>query len=330
MRLHSLSMTAFGPFADTVEVDFDTLSDAGLFLLCGATGAGKSSVLDAVCFALYGEVPGDRSSAKRLRCDNAVPGLAPRVFLDVTLGERRFHLTRSPAWQRPKKRGSGTTPQQASVLLQEIVDDEPGHLTSRLDEAGHLIGGLLGMNLSQFTQVVLLPQGRFQDFLRAKSDDRHKLLQKLFRTRRFDDIERWLHDRRIALRRQSDFHARQISGFVHRLDEVGGVPLADEVDDGVIAAAASDGALTRWAEGVARSVGIAVRHRPCLHGRTLPAHAFRGRRHGRGATCSRAARAAGSQAGAVGRLLPAQPLVDRGGQLGAAGVHTRAPQRPGP
>ncbi len=231
MRLHSLSVTAFGPFADTVEVDFDTLSDAGLFLLCGATGAGKSSVLDAVCFALYGEVPGDRSSAKRLRCDNAVPGLAPRVFLDVTLGERRFHLTRSPAWQRPKKRGSGTTPQQASVLLQEIVDDEPRHLTSRLDEAGHLIGGLLGMNLSQFTQVVLLPQGRFQDFLRAKSDDRHKLLQKLFRTRRFDDIERWLHDRRIALRRQSDFHARRISGFVHRLDEVGGVPLADEVDD---------------------------------------------------------------------------------------------------
>ena len=110
------------------------------------------------------------------------------------------------------------------------------------------------MNLSQFTQVVLLPQGRFQDFLRAKSDDRHKLLQKLFRTRRFEDIERWLRDRRIALRRQSDFHAGRISGLVHRLDEVGGVPLADEVDDGVIATAASDGALTRWAkESPARS-----------------------------------------------------------------------------
>ena len=71
MRLHSLSITAFGPFADTVEVDFDTLSDSGLFLLSGPTGAGKSSVLDAVCFALYGDVPGDRSTAGRLRCDQA-------------------------------------------------------------------------------------------------------------------------------------------------------------------------------------------------------------------------------------------------------------------
>ena len=258
MRLHSLSMTAFGPFAETVEVDFDTLSDAGLFLLCGATGAGKSSILDGVCFALYGEVPGDRSSAKRLRCDTAPPGSAPRVFLDVTLGGRRFHLTRSPAWLRPKKRGTGTTPQQASVLLEEILSDRAEHLSSRLDETGQLVGGLLGMTLTQFTQVALLPQGRFQDFLRAKSDDRHKLLQKLFRTRRFEDIERWLSERRLALRRQSELHAGRISGLVHRLDEVGGVPLADEVDDRQIALAATDGALIRWAEGVAEWAAVAA------------------------------------------------------------------------
>jgi DNA repair protein SbcC/Rad50 len=259
MRLHSLTVTAFGPFADEVEVDFDTLSDAGLFLLCGATGAGKSSVLDAVCFALYGEVPGDRSSAKRLRCDTAAPGVAPRVLLDVTLGGRRFHRTRSPAWQRPKKRGTGTTAQQASVLVQEVVDGTPQHLTNRLDEAGHLMSGLLGMNMSQFTQVALLPQGRFQDFLRAKSEDRHTLLQKLFRTRRFEDIERWLRDRRIALRRESEGHADGIAGLVHRLDEVSGVPLADEVDDRVIAAAATDGGLIRWAKGAAESAAGAVR-----------------------------------------------------------------------
>ena len=81
------------------------------------------------------------------------------------------------------------------------------------------------MNLTQFCQVAMLPQGRFQAFLRAGSDERHKLLQQLFRTRRFEDIERWLRDRRLALRRQSDFHAGRISGLVHRLDEVGGVPL---------------------------------------------------------------------------------------------------------
>ena len=78
MRLHSLEITAFGPFAETVEVDFDALSEAGLFLLAGPTGAGKTSVLDAICFALYGDVPGDRNTARRLRCDQAAPGLAPR------------------------------------------------------------------------------------------------------------------------------------------------------------------------------------------------------------------------------------------------------------
>ena len=79
MRLHRLEITAFGPFADTVSVDFDTLSEAGLFLLAGATGSGKTSVLDAVCFALYGDVPGDRGSAKRLRSDQAEPMVRPVV-----------------------------------------------------------------------------------------------------------------------------------------------------------------------------------------------------------------------------------------------------------
>ncbi|MGD9958904.1 AAA family ATPase [Nocardioides sp.] len=257
MRLHTLSATAFGPFADTVEVDFDTLSDAGLFLLCGATGAGKSSILDAVCFALYGEVPGDRSAARHLRCDTAAEGVAPEVFLDVTLGDRRFHLTRSPAWQRPKKRGTGTTTQQASVVVLELVDGTPRHLTSRLDEAGHLISGLLGMNLAQFTQVALLPQGRFQDFLRAKSEDRHTLLQKLFRTRRFEDVEHWLRDRRIALRRQSEAHTERIVGLLHRLDEVSNA-FAFEIDDVALAAAAEGPWLTEGVQAAADAATHAV------------------------------------------------------------------------
>src|SRR6476469_968832 len=119
MRLHHLEVTAFGPFADTVAVDFDHLSEAGLFLLSGATGAGKTSVLDAVCFALYGDVPGDRSSAKRLRCDQAPPGLPPVVELEATLSGRRFRLVRSPAWERPKKRGTGTTTEPAKVSVSE-------------------------------------------------------------------------------------------------------------------------------------------------------------------------------------------------------------------
>ena len=117
MRLHRLEVTAFGPFPATVEVDLDRLSESGLFLLTGPTGAGKTSVLDAVCFALYGDVPGERSSAKRLRCDQAAPGVAPRVELELTVSGRRFRLVRSPAWERPKKRGTGTTTEPAHVVL---------------------------------------------------------------------------------------------------------------------------------------------------------------------------------------------------------------------
>ncbi|CUR60095.1 putative exonuclease [metagenome] len=251
MRLHTLAVTAFGPFADSVEVDFESLSDAGLFLLCGATGAGKSSILDAVCFALYGEVPGDRRSARHLRCDTATPGLAPTVFLDVTLNGRRFHLQRSPAWQRPKKRGAGTTSQQASVLVQEVVDGHPVHLTSRLDEAGQLISGLLGMNLTQFTQVAMLPQGHFQDFLRARSEDRHLLLQKLFRTRRFEDVERWLRERRLVLQRESQATSEKIIRLLHRLDEVSGEALPLSVDDLLLPDATESG----W---LSEAVGVAV------------------------------------------------------------------------
>ena len=100
MRLHRLEVTAFGPFAGTVEVDLDELSEAGLFLLTGATGAGKTSVLDAVCFALYGDVPGDRGAAKRLRADQADPGVRPRVELELTVSGRRLRLVRTPAWER--------------------------------------------------------------------------------------------------------------------------------------------------------------------------------------------------------------------------------------
>src|ERR1700712_3353244 len=146
VRLHQLSVTAFGPFVDTAEVDFDALSGAGLFLLSGPTGAGKSSVLDAVCFALYGAVPGDRQHAGRLRSDQAPPDLAPSVTLEADLAGRRFRIVRSPAWERPKRRGTGMTREQARVTVLERVDGEWVPLTSRLDEAGDLLTGLLGMN----------------------------------------------------------------------------------------------------------------------------------------------------------------------------------------
>lgn len=247
MRLHHLEVTAFGPFAETSTVDFDALSEAGLFLLTGATGAGKTSVLDAVCFALYGEVPGDRQTAKRLRSDQAAAGVAPQVTLELSLGGRRFRVTRSPAWERPKKRGAGLTTEQASVRFSERRDDGWTLLSSRLDETGHLVGHLVGMNLAQFCQVAMLPQGRFQAFLRARSDERHQLLQQLFRTSRFEQVERWLRERRKSLRHESARHHEVVADLVSRVSEASESPLPDTWDPHDLLRPAAGGDLERWA-----------------------------------------------------------------------------------
>ncbi|MGI8524082.1 MAG: AAA family ATPase [Nocardioides sp.] len=244
MRLHSLQITAFGPFAATAQVDFDALADAGLFLLAGPTGAGKSSILDAVCFALYGAVPGERNAAGRLRADQAPVGAAPEVSMEVTLAGRRFQIVRGPRWERPKKRGTGTTAEQARVVLSEEVAGDWRVLSTRIDEAGHLLGELLGMNLTQFCQVVMLPQNGFAAFLRSGPDERRTLLQTLFRSGRFDRMEGWLRDHRIGCRREADAHQRAVAALTSRVSEVSGV--ASDLDEADLAVAAFDGRLTSW------------------------------------------------------------------------------------
>ena len=204
MRLHRLDVAAFGPFAGAESVDFDALAEGGLFLLHGPTGAGKTSVLDAVCFALYGVVPGARRTTVRLRSDHAAPTAVPQVRLEFSVGRRRFEVTRSPAWDRPKKRGSGTTPEQARVAVRELLDGTWEPLTTRIDEAAHLLEELLGLGADQFTKLVLLPQGEFAAFLRADADERKALLEKLFGTDRYAAIATWVRERRAEQRQQVD------------------------------------------------------------------------------------------------------------------------------
>lgn len=205
MRLHHLGIQAFGPFADRQCVDFDALSSQGLFLLNGPTGAGKSSVLDAVCFALYGSVPGARHTAKRLRSDHAAASVAPEIDLEFSVANRRFRVVRSPAWDRPARRGGGTTTEQARTLLSERIGAEWVQKSARNDEAGLELQHLLGMDKEQFTKVVMLPQGEFAAFLRADAKSRRELLQRLFSTTRFEDLEK-------VFAEQSQRAAKNLSG----------------------------------------------------------------------------------------------------------------------
>jgi exonuclease SbcC len=230
MKLHSLTITAFGPFADAQHVDFDALSAGGLFLFHGPTGAGKTSILDAVCFALYGQVPGARSGSRSLRSDHASPDVAPEVVLEATLRGRRMRLTRKAAWERPKLRGSGTVLEQSHVLLEERHGDGWTVSSTRLDEAGHLVGRLLGLTMTQFCQVVLLPQGQFAEFLRADADRRRALLESLFDTQRFSEVERWLVERRKESSRALEQVDATLSEVLARIAEASGAETAlDEI-----------------------------------------------------------------------------------------------------
>jgi DNA repair protein SbcC/Rad50 len=197
VRLHRLELAAFLAFPEREVVDFDELGESGLFLLHGRTGAGKTSLLDAVCFALYGDVPGARSGGARLRSDHARPEVRTEVVLEATLRGRRVRVTRAPEQQRPKRRADGVTTDPHAVSVVRIRDDGSEEvLATRHDEAARELADLLGMTREQFCQVVLLPQGGFARFLHAGSDERDRLLRELFDVGRFADVELWLRDRR--------------------------------------------------------------------------------------------------------------------------------------
>ncbi|MFI1657055.1 AAA family ATPase [Streptomyces sp. NPDC020472] len=225
MRLHRLEITAFGPFGTTQRIDFDALSSAGLFLLHGPTGAGKTSVLDAVCFALYGSVPGVRQTpGTSLRSDHAPVGTYTEVLLELTVGDRRLEITRRPAQQRPKKRGGGFTTEKAQTWLREYdpATGEWAGLSRSHQETGEEITQLLGMSREQFCQVVLLPQGDFARFLRADAEARGRLLGRLFDTRRFAAVEERLAElRRTAQQQVEDGDARLLT-LTHRMTQAAG------------------------------------------------------------------------------------------------------------
>ena len=201
MRLSRLDVTAFGPYAGTQRIDFARLSSSGLFLLDGPTGAGKTTILDAITFALYGGLAGTGAAEDRLRSHFAPPDAVPSVQLEFAVAGVTYRVSRVPEHQRPKKRGEGFTTEAAQVHLERREGAGWVSLTANKAEAGELITELIGLNRAQFTQVMLLPQGEFARFLQAADDERRVLLSRLFGTELYDGITSWLDQRRAAAQR---------------------------------------------------------------------------------------------------------------------------------
>lgn len=205
MRLHRLEICGVGPFAERQVLDFERLNEAGIFLLAGPTGSGKTSVLDAVSVALFGQAPGARQRGRDLVSHHRSPDVVPEVQLEATLGSRRIRITRSPAHMRPKKRGEGETEENPTVSLEVAdPDGEWRPVSSRIAEADRQICEWLGMDSSQFSQVVMLPQGEFATFLRADAKDRRRLLERLFPSHDFAFVEQWLKERAARARTERD------------------------------------------------------------------------------------------------------------------------------
>ncbi|WP_240738589.1 AAA family ATPase [Deinococcus fonticola] len=175
-------MTAFGPYKDTQVVNFDELGENGLFLLHGPTGAGKTSILDAICVALFGESSGDERKAKEFRSDLASDQAVTRVEFDFSMGQRTFTISRQPSQTLPNKK----TPLLHEVELLEttaVASGQPAKLLGTgVGAVEKQITELLGLTGSQFRQVVILPQGKFRELLTADSKTREEVLRVLFNT----------------------------------------------------------------------------------------------------------------------------------------------------
>lgn len=194
MRLHALEFTGIGPFRERQVIDFDRLAASGLFLIDGPTGAGKTTIIDAIVFALYGDVSGREADDSRLRSDYSAPAEPSEVVCEFSVGDRRIWIRRTPRYLRAKVRGEGTTQVPASQLLREV--DQAGEVRAELTHAAEIgarIGELLGMSAQQFRQLVVLPQGEFADLLRMKPLERFAALGPLlgdgFYRRLQDEIE---------------------------------------------------------------------------------------------------------------------------------------------
>lgn len=236
MRPRRLRLAGFGAYPGAEEVDFDELARLGLFVVTGPTGAGKTTLFDAMAFALYGELPGGRPLGE-VRSHHADPAERCEVELDVAIEGTTYRVRRTPEQERPKRRGTGTTKEAATAELHRIAaDGTEVPVASGTRPVTEACVGLVGLDAGQFERVVLLPQGKFQAFLLAGTKERRPLLQKLFGTALYRDAVDELKRRAAELRRQVE--AVDIEIDHHRLNAKEhlrwvAAGLADEELDGV-------------------------------------------------------------------------------------------------
>ncbi len=219
MKPLKLTMSAFGPFAEETVVDFETLGTSGVFLITGDTGAGKTTIFDAISFALYGEASGgrERRSAKNFRSDYASARTDTFVALEFEQHGVRYEAWRAPAYERAARKKGGSsivkTPAKGHLLNMDSGD----YLAQRTDELTKKTEELLGLSRSQFAQTVMLAQGDFRSILTAKSDDRKEIFRRLFHTQLYDRFQEKLRERNRTYEERMENLASRLADAMQRV-----------------------------------------------------------------------------------------------------------------
>lgn len=208
MRPIRIEMSAFGPYADKQTVEMDRLGTSGIYLITGDTGAGKTTIFDAIVFALYGTASSDRRSGDMLRSRYAEPDTPTEVKLVFAYRNKEYEIRRNPTYQRPKLRGEGMTQENASAELRL----PGGEILTRTGEVDEKIREILGMTRDQFMQIAMIAQGDFLKLLLAKTEERRKIFSSIFRTGRYARLEERLKQEARQARKTYDDLMREI-GF---------------------------------------------------------------------------------------------------------------------
>lgn len=220
MRPILLEMSAFGPYAELQVIDFTILEDVNMFLIHGATGGGKTTILDAICYALYGDTSGNERDAESMRSHFAKEDTMTEVKLTFKLKEDQYFVHRIPAQERPKKTGTGFTIQNPVAELYKIKGNEKELLASGVNKAREKIIEIIGFDADQFRQVIMIPQGQFRKLLVAESEERQKILGEIFQTRKYKKVEEKLREEEKKLRDEAvatkERQAEQIKNIKYR------------------------------------------------------------------------------------------------------------------
>jgi len=200
MRPLKLTLSAFGPYAGHMELDFETLGTGGLYLITGDTGAGKTTIFDAISFALFGEASGGNREPGMLRSKYADPATPTEVELHFRYAGKEYTITRNPEYMRPKTKGKdkGMTKQAADARL--VFPD--GHVVTRLKDVNTAVKEILGLDREQFAQVAMIAQGDFLKLLLADTKERQKIFRGIFHTNLYVELQERLSKQANAVKYQ--------------------------------------------------------------------------------------------------------------------------------